>query len=214
MNYNSQTDYWDSVASDKHFTTNLDISLINKKLNKDSLIVDYGCGYGRTLNQLKSKGFNSLIGYDYSSKMIERGKKEYPQLDLRISKNNVINCYSNTVDMVILFAVLTCIIENEIQKSLINEIHRILKPGGYIYINDFLLNTDKRNVERYDKFVDKYKNYGTFELSEGAILRHHDKKWIKQLTGIFDEYVNETITFKTMNGNKSVGIKYIGKKMN
>lgn len=39
--------------------------------------------------------------------------------------------------MIILFAVLTCITEDEKQNALINEIKRVLKPGGIIYINDF-----------------------------------------------------------------------------
>ena len=212
MNYNSQTDYWDSVASEKNFTTTLDLSLITKELNKNALIVDYGCGYGRTLNQLQDIGFNALIGFDYSAEMISRGKKEFPQLDLRVSKNNLIDCDSNTVDLVIIFAVLTCIIDNQGQKDLIHEIERVLKPNGLIYINDFLINTDERNIERYDKFKNKYDNYGTFELSEGALLRHHDSNWIAELTENFEGLENETIVFKTMNGNKSKGIKYLGRK--
>lgn len=212
MNYNTQIDYWDSVASQKNFTTTLDLSLITNELNKNALIVDYGCGYGRTLNQLHNIGFNALVGFDYSAEMISRGKKEFPQLDLRVSKNNQIDCDSNTIDLVIIFAVLTCIIDNQVQKDLIHEIVRVLKPSGLIYINDFLINTDERNIERYEKFKNKYDNYGTFELGEGAILRHHDSKWIAELTEKFEDLVNETIYFKTMNGNKSNGIKYLGRK--
>ena len=65
--------------------------------------------------------------------------------------------------------------------QIINEIYRVLKPGGIIYINDFLLNEDKRNKERYEKYKDKYGVYGAFELSEGGRFRHHTEKWIDEL---------------------------------
>ena len=214
MNCNTQIDYWDSVAAEKNFTTTLDLSLITRNLDNSGLVVDYGCGYGRTLNQLQDIGFNALIGFDYSAEMISRGRKEFPHLDLRMSKYNLIECDSGTVDMVIIFAVLTCIIDNQEQKKLIHEVERVLKPNGLIYINDFLINDDERNIERYDRFKSKYDNYGTFELGEGAILRHHDSKWIAELTKNFEVLENETIVFKTMNGNKSNGIKYLGRKRN
>ena len=51
----------------------------------------------------------------------------------------------------ILFGVLTCIPSDKEQKSLISEIKRILKPEGIVYVNDFLINSDKRNVLRYEE---------------------------------------------------------------
>ncbi|RLD46199.1 MAG: hypothetical protein DRI86_03840 [Bacteroidetes bacterium] len=53
----NQKQYWDKVAEDKKFTTQLDIDLLSKYLKKDFLIVDYGCGYGRTMNGNISNGF-------------------------------------------------------------------------------------------------------------------------------------------------------------
>lgn len=212
MNDNKQIEYWDSVASEKTFTTQLDVVHIAEELEAHSLIVDYGCGYGRTLNELRQKGYENLVGFDYSPNMIARGKRENPSLDQRVSLNNTIDCESNTVDLVIVFAVLTCMIDNEAQVKLVNEIERILKPNGLMYINDFLLNFDKRNTDRYDTFKDKYGTYGVFELSEGAVLRHHDMQWIAELTGNFEEKVNETVIHQTMNGNDARGIEYIGRK--
>lgn len=57
--------------------------------------------------------------------------------------------------------------------------------------------------------VDKYDNYGVFELSEGATSRHHKIDWIKQLTDSFEEIILERVTYTTMNGNKSNGFYYI-----
>lgn len=208
----NQEAYWNKVAPKKNFTTTLDFKLIPDSIQKDSLIVDYGCGYGRTLYELHSFGFHNLLGFDFAADMIERGKSEFPYLDLKTSTDNKIDCKSGSVDMVILFAVLTCIIEDEKQELLINEIQRVLKPGGIIYINDFLVNSDERNVKRYNKFLKKYETYGVFELPEGAVLRHHEEHRISHLTRNFRKKTYKTIQFKTMNGHISNGFIYVGKK--
>lgn len=144
--------------------------------------------------------------------MIERGRKQYPYIDFRIKENSKIDMPDNSVDAVILFAVLTCIIKNEEQEELISEIYRILKPNGIIYINDFLLNTDERNLNRYKEFENKYGQYGVFELPEGAVVRHHSKYRINELLKRFNTVKFEDLIFTTMNGNKSNGFYYFGKK--
>jgi len=212
MKPNNQKEYWNKVSPTKEFTTALDLNLIPDSIKRDSLIVDYGCGYGRTLNELYTQGYNSLLGFDFASDMIERGKSEFPFLDLRTSKDNKIDSDSNSVDMVVLFAVLTCITEDEKQDALINEIKRVLKPGGVIYINDFLVNSDERNTNRYNQFVEKYGTYGVFELPEGAVLRHHEESRVSQMTKDFIKETYKTIQFKTMNGHISNGFVFIGRK--
>lgn len=209
---NNQQDYWNEVSRYKEFTTLLDTSLFSGLIDYNSFIVDYGCGYGRTLNELYLKGYNNLLGFDFASEMISRGKKEFPYLNLQLSNGNIIDCPSNSVDLILLFAVITCIIDDNEQKQLIEEIKRVLKPGAYIYINDFLINTDERNKLRYNKYKDKYGKYGVFELAEGAILRHHSKDWIFELTSSFEKVHYKENTFKTMNGHVSNGLSYIGKK--
>ena len=208
----SQQSYWNKVSGTKEFTTLLEVEKLKKHLNPDARIIDYGCGYGRTLDTLWQHGFKNTIGYDFSEGMIRRGRQTFPHLNLNVSKNNAIPADNNSVDMVILFAVLTCIIDNSEQTGLLKEIYRVLKPGGLIYVNDFLLNTDRRNINRYNTFKDKYGTYGVFELPEGAVLRHHDKTHIEQLTQPFQTESFSHITSKTMNGNRSNGFVYLGSK--
>ena len=113
--------------------------------------------------------------------------------------------------MLNIFAVLTCIIDNEAQIYLINEIMRVLKSGGIIHINDFLLNTDLRNLERYQTFEKKYGTYGVFELPDGMVLRHHSMKWIETCFNPFQVLVFKTLIFPTMNGHTSNAYCFIGK---
>lgn len=207
-----QKEYWNKVADKKEFTTPFHFEAFEKVTGKDALILDVGCGYGRILEQLHQHGYRNLAGIDFSENMIERGRKEYPYLDLRVKHKETIEFEDNSCDAVILFAVLTCIIDDDSQTELIKEIERVLKPDGIIYINDFLLNSDERNLKRYESFKDKYNKYGVFELPEGAIVRHHDTEWIKQLTAPFEKIKFEKVVFTTMNGNKSNGFYFLGRK--
>ena len=208
----NQRDYWDSVSEKKEFTTPFQAEAFAKYVGKDALIVDVGCGYGRTLNELQQLGYTQLVGFDFSAGMIERGKREFPELDLRVKEDETIDMPDDSVDAVILFAVLTCIVRDQDQKQLISEIHRILKPGGIIYVNDFLLNSDQRNVSRYRYYEKQLGVFGAFELPEGAVVRHHSERWIEELLQDFTRKEYEHLTFTTMNGHVSNGFYYIGEK--
>ncbi|TCO70641.1 class I SAM-dependent methyltransferase [Marinisporobacter balticus] len=209
----NQKDYWNKVANDKEFTTPFQTELFADFVDIEDRILDVGCGYGRTLNELYSKGFKNLCGIDFSDRMIERGREQFPWLSLIVQENKKIPYEDNSFDAIILFAVLTCIADDNDQIFLINEIERVLKPNGILYINDFLLNTDERNVKRYKIYKDKYKKYGVFELPEGAVLRHHYSSWIEAITLDFNNIKFETVTYTTMNGNKSNGFIYLGKNI-
>lgn len=207
-----QKEYWNKVSETKQFSTPFQIDEFSKYVKKDDVVLDVGCGYGRTLNELYTKGYKNLIGIDFSKGMIERAKKINSDIDFRIMNNSKIDLPDNSVDSVILLAVLTCIVEDKEQEYLVSEIYRVLKRGGAIYINDFLLNNDERNLNRYNEFKNKYNKYGVFELPEGAVCRHHDKEWIKELLKDFKKKIFKEIEYITMNGNKSNGFYYIGEK--
>jgi ubiquinone/menaquinone biosynthesis C-methylase UbiE len=214
MNKNhDQKKYWDKAAEEKEFPTPFQINEFKKHVSKNMNILDVGCGYGRTLNELHDQGFNNLTGIDYSQGMINRGLKLYPYLNLIKNDGDKIPFPDNEFDVVVLIAVLTSNVKDEEQENLISEISRVLKDNGILYITDFLINQDERNLERYNKYKDKYGIYGIFELPEGAVLRHHTEEHVLNLTRNFEELVFEKTVFNTMNGHKSNGFYYMGRKM-
>ncbi|MDA3917382.1 MAG: class I SAM-dependent methyltransferase [Deltaproteobacteria bacterium] len=208
----TQEEYWDSVAGEKEFTTPFQMELFKKVVPKEARILDVGCGYGRTLHELYLSEFTNLSGIDISKKMIDKGTKLYPQLTLKKYDDSRLPFENNSLDAVILLAVLTCIISNKEQEKLIDEIERVLKDDGVLYINDFLINSDQRNIDRYKRHEVKYNKYGIFELSEGVVLRHYTKMRIDELMGNFEKIIFESVIYTTMNGNKSNGLYYIGRK--
>ena len=47
-----QKEYWDSVSEKKEFTTPFQAAEFSEFVNKEDRILDVGCGYGRTLDEL------------------------------------------------------------------------------------------------------------------------------------------------------------------
>jgi hypothetical protein len=110
-------------------------------------------------------------------------------------------------------AVLTCIPSDAAQARTIGEIHRLLRPGGVAFISDYPLQSDRRNQKRYKEFEQELGTFGLFR-TEGAVVRHHDMKQIKQLLSPFDILWQENIRVCTMNGHESDVFQIIAQKRN
>ncbi len=212
MVYIETKDYWNRVADEKVFSTPFQIEIFSKYVDKSMKILDVGCGYGRTLKELYDNGYRNLIGIDFSSKMIERANSSYPDISFKISEGKKLDFEDNSIDCVILLAVLTCITNEDDQYHLISEIHRILKKGGVLYINDFLINDNDMYIKRYEKYKDKYSKYGIFETEDGGVFRHHSEEYLDKLLSKFNCLEKEKLKYKTMNGHISNGLYYIGRK--
>jgi SAM-dependent methyltransferase len=212
MNIDNQKEYWNEVAESKTFTHPINIELINQFLNKQSIIIDFGCGYGRIVNELKDLGFQNVCGFDTSKELIARGKAENNLSLYHIENPKELLVEDNSVDCIILFAVLTCIPSNEGQINLINLLLSKLKNGGIIYISDYYLQEKSVEVERYEYLNGDENNFGVFKLPEGVTFRHHTKEWIKILMKDFEILTENPLIVKTMNGNIGNGFQIIGKK--
>ncbi len=213
MNSSDQESFWDSVASHKEFPVPFNIDLFGKYVMKDMMVLDYGCGYGRVLNELHESGFVNLVGVDFSQGMIDRGRQLYPDLSLSKCPSGAIPFPDGSFHAVILVAVLTCIPQSEDQRALMAEARRVLKDGGILYLHDCLLNSDERNIERYREYSDRYGEYGVFELPEGAVVRHHSREHIEHTTVGWERVLYEECVHTTMNGHSTRGFCYVGRKI-
>lgn len=111
MNIDNQTAYWDKVAQQKTFTHPIHTNLLLKYVDRSATIIDFGCGYGRIVNELLQSGFSNTTGYDSSIELINRGKTN--QLPIHhIAAPFDLPLENESVDCFLLFAVLTCIPSN------------------------------------------------------------------------------------------------------
>lgn len=201
----NQRRYWNEKCADKTFTSPFMMDIFRQHVPTDATILDFGCGYGRTLAELLDAGYDNLTGIDFSDALIERGLREHPELDLAAYPGGPLPYPENTFDAVVMLGVFTCMPETRTQAEALIEIKRVLKPGGLFYVNDFLLNRDKRNLDRYRDGKTKFGIYGTFDSGDGGILRHHDRNHMEALFFDFKTLVFEEMVFPTMHGHESAG---------
>lgn len=208
----SQMSYWDSVAQQKRFSHPLRLDWLERYLDSRARVLDYGCGYGRTLGEMARAGYQNVVGVDFSEAMLSLCRREFPRVSLIRNDGRTLPFGSDSLDAVLLFATLTCIPQNEAQSALIAEVQRVLRPDGLLYISDLLLNEDARNRERYERYAEVYGTFGVFELPEGVVVRHHRREWIEELTGSFTQLEYEPFSVITMNGNTSAAFQYLGRR--
>lgn len=203
--------YWEERSASKRFTTPLSVETLERYVAKDALILDDGCGYGRSLAELRDAGFKRLTGVDFSASLVERARREVPEAKLYVADATSLPFDDASFDAALLFGVLTCVPSEESQTRVAAEARRVLKPGGVLYVNDFLLNDDARNKERYAR-APQGCPYGVFSLPEGTILRHHREEYVRELFRDFETLSFEKTVFPTMNGHRSNAFIYVGRK--
>jgi len=205
----AQDKYWNSVAYEKRFGHPLVMVEIEKHVDRRGRILDYGCGYGRSIRELYAAGFINLYGVDYSTEMLGRARRENPFARYARNSGLEIPFSDRSFDAVLLLAVLTCIPDSGEQARLFRELHRVLKDGGILYVSDLLINDDERNRERYERFTPKHGCYGVFELEEGVRLRHHTTEHLERLAAPFRTISRQEFRVETMNGHESRAIRMI-----
>ncbi|MDX8431268.1 MAG: class I SAM-dependent methyltransferase [Candidatus Algichlamydia australiensis] len=194
--------YWNEVGSQKDFEDPLYLEKIKPYIHHHSKIVEYGCGYGRLLQFLKSEGYTNLYGFDFAPKMIERGKSAHPDLNLTcIKESGKVPLEDEACDLVILSTILCCTVAKEEQTKIVKEMQRILKPGGVLYLSDFMITDHPRYTDKYKKGFEDFQERGIYTTSEGIAVRHHTTQWIMKLLENFSIQWFEQFDFKTMNQN-------------
>ncbi len=208
----AQDKYWDAVAYKKRFGHPLLLGELEKRVGLEGRILDYGCGYGRSIRQLHEAGFAHLFGVDSSSGMLERARKENPFARYVRNSGSEIPFSGGSFDAALLLAVLTCMPDSGAQARLFSELLRVLKGGGILYVSDLLINSDARNRKRYERFEPRHGLYGVFRLEEGVILRHHTREHLDRLAASFQTLSRQEFQVETMNGHQSRAIRMILQK--
>ena len=104
------------------------------KDDEKKVLLDWGCANGRHLAVAKKFGFE-LIGVDYSKPLLEVAKKSVLEAKFILNDGLSIKEISdNFVDTLLCFGVIFWN-NKENQAIMLNEIARILKPGGVAFID-------------------------------------------------------------------------------
>jgi len=191
----TQQSAWGQVASDVNFTLTPDLDLFASRVPCDGTVLDYGCGYGRICNDLHAHGYRNVLGIDTSAEMIARGRLMYPHISLLNTPDYLIPFQANHFDGVIVCAVLTCIARFSQRRAVIDEIARVLKPGGTAYILEFHIS----------EFVD-YDGDGTFPSSLGVRMKHFLKQELEDELSSLKLINSVVMPAETLTGAKAHAI--------
>ena len=134
---------------------------------KDIRILEVGCGTGANLWYLAREGF-SAFGMDGSKIALERAKKRFKKEKLKaVIKDGDILSLPFKGDYFDCVIDVECIYANSMKDSkiILNEIKRVLKPGGYLFSKTFMTGTYGDGLGR--KMPGENNTY--LELSEGAL---------------------------------------------
>lgn len=114
--------FWDKVAHEHSSTTTFDYEVFKNIVNNtNAAILDIGCGYGRVLRNLHALGYKNSLGIDISQKMLERGQRESPYLNLLHTKGVPFELDAKQFDVVLLLGVLCSAVADQDQLTLVNE---------------------------------------------------------------------------------------------
>lgn len=111
-------------------------------IEEESRVLDVGCGSGRTFDLLKGKNVQ-LTGIDISEGMVHFCRKRFKDHELkpRFVKANVTDLpfEDNSFDVVIGIAMLHHLPSFSLRKKGLEEMQRVVKPGGNILITNWNL---------------------------------------------------------------------------
>ena len=97
-------------------------------------ILDFGCGCGRVIREFPSTTTAALFGCDYNSQLIDWCASYLYCADFRVNGFEPPSPYAaDSFDFAYLISVFTHL-PVSVQQAWLRELHRILKPGGYLII--------------------------------------------------------------------------------
>ena len=128
----SQISGWSDHGLSRRVTT-FERVLDSTDLPSNALILDLGCGAGTYCRFLRKKGFR-IIGLDYSLPILKRAQELQgnEKIQLLNAESYNLPLSNQSVDAVVCIGVLQTLTD---AKRAIQEINRILKPGGICFLD-------------------------------------------------------------------------------
>ena len=143
-------DYDDFFACNRLFE--FDVQVLARYIHGDGLVVDFGCGTGRSLLPLLRRGLRGL-GIDLSQRMLqiaaEKAREE--NLPLECIHANLVELdflADDTADFALcMFSTLGMIEGRDNRRRLLDHVRRILKPDGpfIVHVHNYWFNLTKRD---------------------------------------------------------------------
>ena len=163
---------WQNIAQQTNEIQTTKNQALNPKLLKaiyqntkpNSMIFDYGCGWGEFANILSNEGYN-VYGFDQSDQMVDNAKQKFSKPNFIFKKDLLKNfaLFKKSFDLIVSNLVL-CILTEKQQQIMLKRIKKLVKKNGIIIISmchpcfDYEANSlvSQRNVDAGVKYDDTF----------------------------------------------------------
>jgi ubiquinone/menaquinone biosynthesis C-methylase UbiE len=176
---NTNIEYWDEIVKNQPESYKKwfgeEKKYLQKKIIKDSKVLDVGCGNGRSIFDILSITKN-VIGIDHDKKAVITAKEnfiKYPTVKILRADAKAMPFDDKTFDFVICMGTFANFADDKI--PIIKEMKRVLKKDGKIIISVF-------SEDAFDERMKLYKSLGV-KIKE-----------IKGTTFIFDESLGDNVS--------------------
>lgn len=163
-----------------------DLELLKQFSTKSDQILDLACGYGRVTIPAAAAGYQ-IVGLDLSRKLITHARKEAKkrEVEVKFREGSMLDLpfKEASFDKVFCFwSSFNYLLKRSEQIQAVNEMHRIVKPGGMVLLE--MMNGEKK------KLAQKVAEVGTGE--DGRV-------WGESFNGTFNLcYVHTRETLKAV----------------
>ncbi len=110
-----------------------DIKYLGRYTKEGERVLDLGCASGRFFEVLADKNVD-FYGIDFSEKLIETAKNNYPQGKFQVTDARILPFPENFFDKVYSISVLHNIPSREFQLQYLKEVNRVLKKEGFLIV--------------------------------------------------------------------------------
>lgn len=221
--------YWEKVSGN-NIPSSLDLyPVIHSYLRESSKILDIGCGFGKISLELASSGY-SVTGIDVNVEAIRLSDTAAKDLDANnidekagfvVGNASDLPFQESSFDLAVMQAFLTTVPDTQERVRMIQEVFRVLKSGGYLYLVEFGQNWHLQLYrKRYLQDFPVTKEEGSFLVrnpgtGEVEFVAHHFTE--KELVFLLVDSGFEIDYFRieelrTKNGNKILGFVIVAKK--
>ena len=169
-NYNKDMVDWNYVAPTRAIKL-----FVKYVVDKESFILDAGCGTGAVGKSLKELGYYNIDGLDFSQSMLNLVPIGIYNDLILANLNESLNIQLNKYDSVICVGTLTF---GHVKPHSLLNIIKIIKPGGYFC---FTINEGVYKKYKFDKTIFKFESDSIFKIKEKIfddyIVNKQVKSW-------------------------------------